>query len=119
MLHSHTPETAAQEVAALLMASGLVAEQRLAAARDGDLNPLNISFVKTLESMKSLWMILAAAGSLLDGHTAKAIFDRVRDSIIRQATPPRRKRTCPRKVRQPASSWPRLITNDSHEGDYE
>jgi hypothetical protein len=119
VLHSHTPETAAQEVAALLMASGLMAEQRLAAARDGNLDPLNISFVKTLESMKSLWMILAAAGSLLDDHTAQAIFNRVRDSIIRQATPPRRKRNCPRKVRQPVSSWPRLITNDSREGNYE
>jgi len=119
VLHSHTPETAAQEVAALLMASGLMAEQRLGAARDGNLDPLNISFVKTLESMKSLWMILAAAGGLLDDDTAKAIFNRVRDSIIRQATPPRRKRNCPRKVRQPVSSWPRLITNDSREGDYE
>ena len=119
VLHSHTPETAAQEVAALLMASGLMAEQRLTAARDGNLDPLNISFIKTLESMKSLWMILSAAGSLLDDHTAKAIFNRVRESIIRQATPPRRKRTCPRKVRQPVSSWPRLITNDSREGDYE
>jgi len=119
VLHSHTPETAAQEVAALLMASGLMAEQRVAAARDGNLDPLNISFVKTLESMKSLWMILAAADGLLDDHTATAIFNRVRESIIRQATPPRRKRTCPRKVRQPVSSWPRLITNDSREGDYE
>jgi hypothetical protein len=82
-------------------------------------DPLNISFVKTLESMKSLWMILAAADGLLDDLTAQAIFNRVRDSIIRQATPPRRKRTCPRKVRQPVSSWPRLINNDSREGDYE
>lgn len=119
VLHSHTPETAAQEVAALLMASSLMAEQRLAAARDGGLSPLNISFVKTLENMKSLWMILAAADGLLDDETAHAIFIRVRESIIRQATPPRRKRTCPRKVRQPVSSWPRLITNDSREGDYE
>lgn len=119
VLHSHTPETAAQEVAALLMASSLMAEQRLAAARDASLNPLNISFVKTLENMRSLWMVLAAAGELLDDETAHAIFVRIRESIIRQATPPRRKRSCPRKVRQPVSSWPRLITNDSREGDYE
>ena len=119
VLHSHTPETAAQEVAALLMASSLMAGQRLAAARDGSLNPLNISFVKTLENMKSLWMILAAADGLLDDKTAHAIFTRVRESIIRQATPPRRKRTCPHKVRQPVSSWPRLITNHSRAGDYD
>jgi hypothetical protein len=64
-------------------------------------------------------MILAAAGNLLDDDTAQAIYDRVRETIVRQATPPRRKRNCPRKVRQPVSSWPRLITNDSREGDYE
>jgi hypothetical protein len=119
VLHSHTPETAAQEVAALLMACGLMAEQRLAAARDGGVNPLNISFIKTLEGMKSLWMILAASDGLLDDDTARAIFERVKTSIIRQSTPQRRKRTCPRKVRQPVSSWPRLITNDSREGEYE
>lgn len=119
VLHSHTPETAAQEVAALLMASSLMAEQRMAAARDGSLDPLNISFIKTLEGLKSFWAILAVSDGLLDDVTAHAIFTRVRESIIRQATPPRRKRTCPRKVRQPVSSWPRLITNDSREGDYE
>lgn len=119
VLHSHTPETAGQEVAALLMASSLMAEQRMAAARDGGLNPLNISFIKTLESMKSFWAILAVSEGLLDDETTHAIFTRVRESIIRQATPPRRKRNCPRKVRQPVSSWPRLITNDSREGDYE
>lgn len=119
VLHSHTPETAAQEVAALLMASSLMAEQRVAAASDGDLTPLNISFIKTLEGMKSFWAILAVSEDLLDEETTQAIFARVRESIIRQATPPRRKRTCPRKIRQPVSSWPRLITNDSREGDYE
>lgn len=119
VLHSHTPETAAQEVAALLMASSLMAEQRLAAARGSDLDPLNISFIKTLEGMRSLWVVFGAADGLLDHDTAQAIFNRVRDSIIRQATPPRRKRNCPRKVRQPVSSWPRLITNESREGDYE
>lgn len=119
VLHSHTPETAAQEVAALLMASSLMAEQRLAAARHGDIDPLNISFIKTLEGMRSFWAILAVSDGLLDDRTAHAIFIRVRESLIRQATPPRRRRTCPRKVRQPVSSWPRLITNDSREGDYE
>jgi hypothetical protein len=44
------------ELPALVMASGLMAEQRLSAAGDGNLNPINISFVKTLESMKSLCM---------------------------------------------------------------
>lgn len=119
VLHSHTPETAAQEVAALLLASSLMAEQRLAAARDGSLTPLNISFIKTLEGMRVLWAILAVADGLFDEQTSRALYIRIRESIIRQATPQRRKRSSPRKIRQPVSSWPRLITNDSREGDYE
>jgi hypothetical protein len=119
VLHSHTPETAAQEVAALLLACSLLAEQRLAAARDGSINPLNISFIKTLEGLRALWAILAVADGLLDEQTSHALYLRIRESILRQATPPRRKRSCPRKVRQPVKSWPRLISNDSLEGDYE
>jgi hypothetical protein len=57
VLQSHTPETAAQEVAALLMASSVIAEQRSEAARSGDLQPLSISFLKTLNKMSSLWVI--------------------------------------------------------------
>ena len=118
VLHSHTPETAAQEVAALLMACSIMAEQRLTASRSGKLNPLNISFIKTLENMNSLWAILAVSEGLLDEATTHEILNRVRQMIIRQATPPRRTRTCPRKVRQPVSSWPRLISNESNEGSY-
>lgn len=118
VLQSHTPETAAQEVAALLMACSIMAEQRLTASRSGKLNPLNISFIKTLENMNSLWAILAVSEGLLDETTTHEILNRVRQMIIRQATPPRRKRTCPRKVRQPVGSWPRLIGNESNEGSY-
>lgn len=64
MLHSHTPETAAQEVAALLMASAIMAEQRLAAARKGNVEPRNMSFIKTLQCMSSFRMVLAEAKEL-------------------------------------------------------
>lgn len=118
VLQSHTPETAAQEVAALLMACALIAEQRLAAARSGNLDPLSISFVKTLEQMNAFWMILAVSDGLLTEATMQNMFSRVRETIIRQATPPRRTRNCPRKVRQPIGGWPRLTVNESNEGDY-
>lgn len=118
VLQSHTPETAAQEVAALLMACALIAEQRLEAARSGEVNPLSISFSKTLEQMNAFWMILAVSDGLLAEATKQNMFSRVRDIIIRQATPPRRKRNCPRKVRQPIGGWPRLTVNESNEGEY-
>jgi hypothetical protein len=118
VLHSHTPETAAQEVAALLMACAIIAEQRLAVARSGEVEPLSISFVKTLEQMNAFWMILAVSDGLLTETMMQNMFSRVRESIIRQATPPRRKRNCPRKIRQPVGGWPRLSVNESNEGDY-
>lgn len=118
VLHSHTPETAAQEVAALLMACSIIAEQRLAAGRSGEVDPLTISFIKTLEQTNSLWLVLSVSEGLLSDSTILAMTNRVRDSIIKQATAPRRKRNCPRKIRQPVSSWPRLTANESNEGDY-
>jgi hypothetical protein len=56
VLQSHTPETAGQGVAALLMACALIAEQRLEAARTGDINLLSISFAKTLEQINAFWL---------------------------------------------------------------
>lgn len=43
---------------------------------------------------------------------------RVRELIVREAIPPRRSRSCPRKVRQPIGSWPRLTKNESKEGAF-
>jgi hypothetical protein len=118
LLQSHTPETAAQEVAALLMACAIIAEQRCEAARSGELQPLSISFVKTLEKIRALWDVFEASGDLLDDRTRVQMLDRVRQLIVREATPPRRSRSCPRKVRQPIGSWPRLTKNESNEGDF-
>jgi hypothetical protein len=118
LLQSHTPETAAQEVAALLMACAIIAEQRGEAARIGKLQPLSISFVKTLEKISGLWAVFEVSGDLLDEATKQEMLRRVRDLIVREAIPPRRSRSCPRKVRQPIGGWPRLTENESHEGEF-
>jgi len=118
VLQSHTPETAAQEVAALLMACAIIAEQRSEAARSGKLQPLSISFVKTLEKMSGLWAVFEVSGDLLDEPTKQEMVKRVRALIVREAIPPRRSRSCPRKVRQPIGSWPRLTKNESQEGEF-
>jgi hypothetical protein len=41
----------------------------------------------------------------------------VMDQIAEYASPPRRKRSCPRAVRQPVSSWPRLLKNTYQVGE--
>jgi hypothetical protein len=118
VLQSHTPETAAQEVAALLMACSIIAHERSEAARSGKLQPLNISFVKTLEKIGSLWEVLQVGEDLLDEQTVREMVRRVRELIVREAIPPRRQRCCPRKVRKPIGSWPRLTKNESNEGEF-
>jgi IS4 transposase len=118
VLDSHTPETAAQEVAALLMACSILAKERSEAARIGKLQPLSISFVKTLERISSFWAVLEVSEGLLDDETKQEMLRRVRELIVREAVPKRRQRSCPRKVRQPVCGWPRLIKNESNEGDF-
>lgn len=111
LLRSHTVETAAQEVAALILAHALLAEERMRAAGRSGADVLRISFGKTLAMVRSLWVTLAAAGDLLSREQAAALADQVLRMIAEIALPPRRKRSCPRKVRQPIGSWPRLTEN--------
>lgn len=118
MLQSHTPETAAQEVAALLMACSIIAQERSEAARTGRLQPLSISFVKTREKIRALWEMFQVSEDLLDEPTRQEMVRRVRQLIVREAIPPRRSRSCPRKVRRPVCSWPRLLKNESNEGPF-
>ena len=116
VLRSHTPETAAQEVAALLMACSIIAEQRGEAARTGRLNPLRISFSKTLDKLNALWTIVAMSDGLLDEAGVAELITRVRAQLVHEALPERRQRSCPRAVRKPVGSWRRLTRNESHEG---
>jgi hypothetical protein len=111
LLRSHTVETAAQEVAALILAHAILAEQRMGAADLSQGEVLRISFGKTLTMVKSLWVTLAAAGSLLSPEQVAAMTSQVMRLIAQYALPPRRKRSCPRAVRQPIGSWPRLTKN--------
>jgi len=111
LLRSHTAETAAQEVAALILAHALLAEERMRVAAKSGAEVLRISFGKTLAMVRSLWVTLAAAGDLLTRQQAAALTDQVMQMIAEITLPARRKRSCPRKVRQPIGSWPRLVEN--------
>jgi hypothetical protein len=111
LLRSHTVETAAQEVAALILAQAILAEQRLCAAGRTNQEVLRISFGKTLALVRSLWVVLAAGQGVINQEQSIAMTHKVMQLIADTALPPRRKRSCPRAVRQPAGSWPRLTEN--------
>jgi len=111
LLRSHTVETAAQEIAALILAQAILAEQRLCAADGAQQEVLRISFGKTLVLVRSLWVVLGAGQGVLSQEQMSALTQKVMQRIAESALPPRRKRTCPRAVRQPVGSWPRLTKN--------
>jgi len=58
LIQSHTPLTASQEVAALIMAYAILVDERIKAARAGDVPVLRISFLKTTQAVRGLWHFL-------------------------------------------------------------
>ena len=116
VLQSHTVETGAQEIAAVVLASALLARERARAAA-GEVPVLHVSFIKTLELMRTLWLTLALGDDLLSARQKQQLTERFLERAGRYVTPRRlRPRSCPRAVRQPVSGWPRLRRNQSWEG---
>jgi hypothetical protein len=119
LLQSHTPETAAQEMAALILAYAMLAEERIKAAQAGEVGVLRISFAKVLEMVQGLWRFLQCAEGVLTGRQVRLIVRRAMRQLAEELVPGRRQRACPRKLRQPVSSWPRLLRNTYDNGPVE
>lgn len=116
LLQSHTPETAAQEIAALILVSALLADERRRAA-GGRLPVGRISFSKILElCLKPMWWYLDVGRGILTEAQIDRILKRGYARMRRYVTPPRRARSCPRAVRQPMQAWPRLLHAESTTG---
>lgn len=112
LLQSHTIETAAQEIAALVLVSALIAGERLRAA-GGQIPVLRVSFPKILElCLKPMWLAVDLGDGLLTNQQLDQMMARGYARMRRYLTPVRRRRTCPRAVRQPIQAWPRL--RDTH-----
>jgi hypothetical protein len=117
VLQSHTVETGAQEIAAVVLASALLARARAAAGQGQEVPVLRVSFIKTLELMRPLWLTLALGGDLLSGRQKQQLTERFLERAGRLVTRRRKRaRSCPRAVRQPVSGWPRLRRNQSWDG---
>jgi hypothetical protein len=111
LLQSHTVTTAGQEIAALILAAALLAKERDRAA-DGQVPVLRISFIKLLDLLRPLWLVLALGADLLSEEQKQQLSERIYAKARTYLTPKRRARSCPRKIRQPVSSWPRLLQNE-------
>lgn len=112
VLASHTLETAAQEIAALVLASALVATERASAA-GGAIPVLRLSFVKVLELLRPLWLTLELGDDLLTERQKNHLVARFQIHMRRCVTAKRRPRSCPRAVRRVVAKWPRLLHSHS------
>ena len=75
LLQAHTVTTAAQEIAALMVAAALLARARDRAAA-GLVPVLRVSFVKLLELMRPLWLVLALGEDLLSSRQQEQLAER-------------------------------------------
>lgn len=117
ILASHTVETALQEIAALVLASAVIAQLRVASAEELKVPPSRMSFFKLMLATQSLWDTFKMMGELLTPAQRRHAFAHYLDTVRHTAVlPERRARSCPRVLRQPVSSWPRKTNQRSHTG---
>jgi len=115
VLQSHTLVTAAQEIAAIVLATALLARERARAAA-GHVPVLRLKFGVLLAVVRSLWFYLGPCEDLLTERQKDRIVQRGHALMRRCVTAKRRARTNPRAVRQPVRKWPRLMETHSVEG---
>lgn len=118
VLQSHTLETAAQEIAAIVLATALLARERARAAA-GQVPVLRVKFGVVLAIVRSTWFLLGPCEDLLTERVKQQIVRRGQLLMRHCVTAKRRARTNPRAVRQPIRKWPRLMQTHSVEGPWQ
>jgi hypothetical protein len=114
LLDALTPETAAQEVLAMLLAASLVAMQRDVVAERAGVEILRISFAKVLHKTAALCELLAVGGDLIGPEALTQWIERILDDLQTSALIQKRKpRSCPRTLRQPTKDWSKTKTASS------
>ncbi|MBI3490695.1 MAG: hypothetical protein HY047_02715 [Acidobacteria bacterium] len=115
VLQSHTVVTAAQEIAAIVLATALLARERARAAA-GQVPAVRVKFGVVLAVVRSVWFYLGPCEDLLTERQKDRIVQRGDALMRRCVTAKRRSRSNPRAVRQPVRKWPRLMEPHSVEG---
>lgn len=108
LLDAQTPDTAAQEVLALLLAAALVASQRDAVAERAGVGILRMSFAKVLHKTAALCELMAVGGDLIAPEALADWIGRILEDLQTAALIQERKpRSSPRTLRQPVKDWPK------------
>jgi len=115
VLQSHTVETGAQEIAALVWVSALLAIERARAAH-GTVPVLRVSFGHVLNVVRGMWLFFGPFDDLVDDRLKHRVVRRGYALMRHRLIDKRRSRSCPRRVRQTIKPWPRLLQTQSVEG---
>lgn len=115
LLQSHTVETGAQEIAALVLISALLATERARAA-NGVVPVLRVSFGQVLNVVRGMWLFFGPFDDLVDDRLKNRVVRRGYTLMRHSLTDKRRSRSCLRAVRQNIKAWPRLLQTQSVEG---
>jgi hypothetical protein len=119
LLLSHTTVTAVQEICALFMAQAVIASVRSDAACNHSIPIMQVSFARTLDACRNLCWLLSIGKNIITPEQMSEITELIHQELVSQASKPRRKRSCQRKVRQPVNKWPRLMKNGYDKGEFE
>lgn len=106
LLQSQTPETAAQEVAAMIIGSSLIAEER-SKLKPGEELSHRISFIKLWETLEPLWLTLLLGADILTEKQKQQLCERFYGLAASRVMQKKRTRSCPRAMRQTVQPWPR------------
>lgn len=115
LLRSQTPETAAQEVCAMIIGTALIAHER-AKLKPGEQLQHRVSFIKTWETLQPLWLTLLLGGDILTEDQKQQLCDRFYTFAARHVMAKKRNRSCPRAMRQPVQPWPKKRDQKSLQG---
>ena len=115
LLRSQTPETAAQEVAAMIIGSSLIAHER-AKLKPGESLEHRVSFIKLWETLEPLWLTLLLGGDILSEDQKQQLCKRFYELAAGRVMAKKRDRSCPRAMRQPAQPWPRMKKQKGSKG---
>lgn len=109
LLDAQSPETAAQEALALLMAAAVIARQRAAVAIAAGVAMRKISFAKVLEATVALCRVMELGRDLID-TAARAEWTRrlLEELAVTARIPDRKPRSCDRGLRQPTKNWKKI-----------
>lgn len=107
LLKAQSEESARLEVASMILAASLAAQQRISVAQAVGMPPVRYSLLKIGRLLQSLCLTLHAGRGILDPQQEEALIERILKVMEKEALiAPRKPRSCQRGVRRAVSQWP-------------